>query len=289
MIKTALRHIKRSPYQSMAAILMMSLTFFIIGVFSVTAIGMEFVLRYLETKPQITAFLKDDIKNQQIELLKGKLESTGKVKKIKYISKEEALSIYKSEFKDTPLLLEMVSAKILPASLEISAVNLAGLPGIAEVLKNDPIVEDLIFQKDVVSLLSSWVTSLRKAGLFLVAFLTAISVLMVLIVVGMKISSKRDEIEIMGLIGATSGYIRIPFIIEGMIYGITSGLVAWLATYILLLYSTPFLVSFLAGIPLFPIPWQFILTLLGGLLLLGMTIGGAGSFVATKHFLKLKR
>jgi cell division protein FtsX len=133
------------------------------------------------------------------------------------------------------------------------------------------------------------VTSLRKAGLFLVAFLTAISVLMVLIVVGMKISSKRDEIEIMGLIGATSGYIRIPFIIEGMIYGITSGLVAWLATYILLLYSTPFLVSFLAGIPLFPIPWQFILTLLGGLLLLGMTIGGAGSFVATKHFLKLKR
>jgi cell division transport system permease protein len=289
MIKTALQHIKRSPYQSMAAILMMSLTFFIIGVFSVTAIGMEFILRYLETKPQITAFLKDDIKNQQIELLKGKLESTGKVKKIKYISKEEALSIYKSEFKDTPLLLEMVSAKILPASLEISAVNLAGLPGIAEVLKNDPIVEDLIFQKDVVSLLSSWVTSLRKAGLFLVAFLTAISVLMVLIVVGMKISSKRDEIEIMGLIGATSGYIRIPFIIEGMIYGITSGLVAWLATYILLLYSTPFLVSFLAGIPLFPIPWQFILTLLGGLLLLGMTIGGAGSFVATKHFLKLKR
>jgi cell division transport system permease protein len=289
MIKTALQHIKRSPYQSMAAILMMSLTFFIIGVFSVTAIGMEFILRYLETKPQITAFLKDDIKNQQIELLKGKLESTGKVKKIKYISKEEALSIYKSEFKDTPLLLEMVSAKILPASLEISAVNLAGLPGIAEVLKNDPIVEDLIFQKDVVSLLSSWVTSLRKAGLFLVAFLTAISVLMVLIVVGMKISSKREEIEIMGLIGATSGYIRIPFIIEGMIYGITSGLVAWLATYILLLYSTPFLVSFLAGIPLFPIPWQFILTLLGGLLLLGMTIGGAGSFVATKHFLKLKR
>lgn len=289
MIKTALQHIKRSPYQSMAAILMMSLTFFILGVFSVTAIGMEFVLRYLETKPQITAFLKDDIKNQQIELLKGKLESTEKVKKIKYISKEEALSIYKNEFKDTPLLLEMVTAKILPASLEISAVNLAGLPGIAEVLKNDPIVEDLIFQKDIVSVLSSWMASLRKAGLFLVAFLVTLSVLTVLIVVGMKISSKKEEIEIMGLIGATSGYIRMPFIVEGMIYGITSGLIAWLATYILLLYATPFLVSFLAGIPLFPIPRQFILALLGGLLLLGITIGTTGSFVATKHFLKLKR
>lgn len=289
MIKTALQNIKRSPYQSMAAILTMTLTFFIIGVFSVTAIGAEVVLRFLETKPQITAFLKDESKNQQIELLKGKLESTGKVKKIKFVSKDEALSVYKSEFKDTPLLLEMVTAKILPASLEISAVNLAGLPQIAEVLKNDSIVEDLIFQKDIVSVLASWINSLRKAGIFLITFLIVHSVLMVLIMVGLKISSKKEEIEIIGLVGATPNYIRMPFVIEGMIYGLISGLIASLATYILILYSTPFLVNFLAGMPLFPVPWQFVLTMLAGLSFLGILVGGIGSFLATKRFLKLKK
>lgn len=289
MFKTAIQHIKRAPFQALAAILITSLTFFIIGSFVVLAAGSEAVLRFLETRPQVTAFLKDDIKPQQIELLKTKLEATGKVKKTKYVSKEEALAIYRQENKDNPLLLEMVTAKILPASLEISATSLSFLPELAKILKDDSIVEEVLFQEDVVSTLSSWIGSLRKAGAFLIAFLSLISVITVLIVIGMKISSRKEEIEILGLLGATKWYIRLPFIIEGIIYGIASAVISWGAAYLLLLYSTPFLVSFLAGIPLFPVPVIFMLEILGGLLVLGVVVGGIGSFFAVRHFLKSSR
>jgi len=286
MFKTAIQHIKRAPFQALAAILIMSLTFFIIGSFVILAAGSEAVLRFLESRPQVTAFLKDDIKPQQVELLKSKLEATGQVKKTKYVSKEEALAIYRQENKDNPLLLEMVTAKILPASLEISATSLSFLPEIAKILKDDPIVEEVLFQEDVVSTLSSWITSLRKTGILLITFLSLISVITVLIVIGMKISSRKEEIEILGLLGATKWYIRLPFIIEGMIYGIVSAVIAWGAAYLLLLYSTPFLVSFLTGIPLFPVPVTFMLKIAGGLLALGVVVGGIGSFFAVRHFFK---
>jgi len=286
MFKTAIQHIKRAPFQALAAILIMSLIFFIIGSFVLLAAGSEKVLRYLETRPQVTAFLKDDIKPQQIELLKSKLETTGKVQKIKYVSKEEALAIYREENKDNPLLLEMVTAKILPASLEISAVNLSSLPELAKLLKEEPIVEEVLFQEDVISTLSSWVVSLRKAGIFLVLFLSLISIVTILIVIGMKISSRREEIVILELLGATKSYIRFPFIIEGMIYGILSALISWGLVYISLLYATPFLVNFLAGIPIFPISIIFMLEILGGLILLGILVGGTGSFYAVRRFFK---
>jgi len=286
MFKTAWQYIKRSPYQSAAAILIMTLAFFIIGVFMVVAVGGETILRFLETRPQITAFLKEEVKPQQVELLKSKLETTGKILKVRFVSKEEALNIYKEENKNNPLLLEMVTAKILPASLEVSAINLAALPEIAKTLKAEPIVEEVIFQEDVVSVLSNWLQTLRLAGAFLVGFLILISVLTVLIVIGMKISAKKEEIEILALVGANKWYIRWPFIIEGVIYGLASGFISWLSSYLLLLYSTPFLVAFLAGIPLFPVAWQFIISLLAGLLLLGLLVGGMGSFMATKRFLK---
>lgn len=289
MFKSAIQHIKRSPFQSLAAILIMTMTFFIIAVLAMIAAGSEAVLRYLETRPQVTAFLKDEIKPQEIELLKTELEATGKVKKIKYISKEEALAIYKKEIKDNPLLLEMVTAKILPASLEVSATSLSFLPEIAKMLKDNPNVEEVLFQEDVVSVLSSWTDSLRKAGAYLILFLTLVSLLTVIIVIGMKVSLKKEEIEILNLVGVDRWYIRLPFVIEGVIYGIASAFIAWGASYILLLYSTPFLVSFLAGIPIFPIPWQFLMGTLGGLLGLGILVGGIGSFFAVKRFLKFKR
>lgn len=286
MFKTAIQHIKRAPFQAIAAITMTSLVFFIICCFILVATGSEVVLRHLESRPQVTAFLKDEIKPQQVELLKAKLEGTEKIKKIKYISKEEALEIYRQENKDNPLLLEMVTAKILPASLEISARSLSFLPDIAEILKNDPIVEEVLFQEDIISTLSSWISSLRKTGLFLTTFLILVAIATVLIVIGTKISSRKTEIEILGLLGATKWYICLPFIIEGIIYGVVSAFLSWGISYILLLYATPFLVNFLAGIPIFPVPFWFMSMVLGILVFFGFIIGILGSWIALKRFFR---
>ena len=286
LLRTTWTHIRRSPYQSLVAILIMSLTFFIISVFVLLISGSQVILNYFETRPQVTAFFEDQVAPDQIDLLKAKLMETEKIKEIKYVSKEEALAIYREQNKDDPLLLEMVTANILPASLEVSTINISYLGEIAEILRQEEGVEEVIFQEDVVKSLHNWTTNLRLVGLGIASVFSLTALLTILIVISMKVALRKDEIEIMGLIGASRGFIRAPFVIEGIFYGIFGVVIAWGASYLLLLYATPFLVDFLTGIPILPVSALFMLTVLGGELVLGIIIGTLGSLIAVKRYLK---
>lgn len=286
VLKTAWHYIRRSPYQALAAIAIMTLTLFVIAVFVLVAAGSDKILKHFEAKPQVIAFFEDEVSKEEVDSLTLRLLATGKVASAKYISKEEALAIYKEQNKDDPLLLEMVSAEILPASLEISAKEIIYLKEIAALLENEAGVEEVDFQEDVVRVLQNIVQSLRRVGLVLISFLVLVSFLVVLVIVSMKASIRRREVKIMKLIGATGWYIRAPFLAEGIIYGLASGFLAWGATYTSLLYATPFLVSFLAEVPLLPIPLSFMLLLLGGLILGGLAIGSLGSLIAVRRFLR---
>jgi len=284
--QTAWQHIRRSPYQAMSIVLIMTLTFTTGALFAFLIFGSQAILSWFETRPQVTGFFKEGTKIEQIQSLQDGLNKTGKIAQIKYISKDEALAIYREQNKNDPLLLEMVTANILPASLEVSTTNLSNLEEIAGIMKNDPQIEEVIFQKDVVSSLSSWTNALRKIGLGLIIVLSVISLSVILVNIGMKIALKKEEIEILKLIGASSGYIRTPFILEGIFYGMFGAIIASLINYLVLLYSTPFLVTFLSGIPIFPINPVFLITLFSSLILGGIVIGAFGSYIATKRYLR---
>lgn len=284
--RTTWTHMRRSPYQSLAAVLIMFLTFFICTVFILTAGGFQIVLRYFETRPQVTAFLKDEITSSQVDVLQAELAQTKKVKEIKYISKEEALAIYKEQNKNDPLLLEMVTASILPASLEVSTNDLNNLNDIAQILRNKPTVEEVVFQEDVVKALQQWTINIRRIGIGLMATFGFVSLLVILVIIGMKITLRRDEIEILQLLGASPWYIRSPFIFEGIFYGAVGAFTAWGISYLLLLYSTSFIVNFFQGINLLPVSYLFMLTLLGIEILSGVIIGSLGSLLAVKRYLK---
>jgi len=289
MFKTLKQHIFRSPYQSLSAVLVVSLSLFLISIFFLIGLGSQVVLRHFESRPQITAFLKDEIKLQEIDLLKAELTATGKVKKIDYVSKEDALKIYREEFKDNPLLLEMVTSKILPASLEISTISLDSLKEIAESLKEEKMVEDVIYQEDVISAFGNWVRTVRKIGLAVAIFLLVISVLTILVILGMKISQRKEEIEILKLLGSSPFYITFPLYLEGIVYGLFAAFISWALSNLLILYATPFLLKFLVDIPLVPLSIVFTLEFLGGLLVLGVIVGFLGSFLAVLRFVRSVR
>jgi len=284
--KTAWTHIRRSPYQALAAIAIMTLTFFVISLAVLGAAGFQSVLRWFETRPQATAFFKDEVTMEEVDILKAKLNETGKVKEIKYVSKEEALAIYREQNKDDPLLLEMVTAKILPASLEIAPTDISYLSEIVQILKQHPGVEEVIFQEDVVKTLEVWIDTLRMIGIALICFLVGVSFLIILVIIGMKVAIRKDEIEILRLLGASTWYVRAPFVLEGIFYGLIGALFAWTIAYLVLLYSTPFLVEFLAEINILPVPILFMLTLLGAEVISGILIGILSSFLAVKRYLK---
>lgn len=286
-LKTALQHIRRSPYQALAVISVMSLTFFVAALVFLLGLGSSIILKYFESRPQITAFFKDEKTQKEIEELKVKLMATDKVSSIRYVSKEEALEIYKEQNKNDPLLLEMVTADILPSSIEVAAIDAKDLSTLAEILKKEPGVEDVAYQKDVVENLISWTSAIKTIGIILFIFLAFVSLLIILTVTGIRIALRKEEIEILRLVGASSWYIRSPFLLEGMIYGILGGAVGWLSTYILLLYSAPFLTSLLSGLPIgLPPPFLFMLLFLSGLLICGGLLGAVGSYLAVRRYLK---
>jgi len=285
-IKTTWTNIRRSPYQAFAAILIMMLTFLVISFFTFLIGGSSKIVNYFESKPQVTAFFKNEAKQSDINTLENDLQSTGKIASVKYVSKDEALKIYREQNKNDPLLLDLVTADILPASLEISSLKIEDLSSISDTLKNSPIVQEVVFQKDVVSTLTAWTSALRKIGTALIIVLSLVSMFIMVTIIGIKISQKKDDIEIMRLIGATNWYIRWPFIFEGMFYGAIGAFLGWLISSLALWYATPFLSSFLRGIPILPVSPLVILELLAIELILAAFLGAFSSFLAVLRYLK---
>lgn len=280
----SLKHIRRSPYQSLVAVFMSTITFFIVSIFALVVLGAHNMLGYFESRPQVTAFFKDDTPATEIDSLKSDINQTVIVEDLKYISKEDALEIYKKQNTDNPLLLEMVTADILPASLEVSAKNVNDLEKIATIMQKSTVVEEVVYQKDVIDTLRKWVGGVRVAGMVLSGLLIIASLTTIIVILGIKFTSRKAEIKTLSLLGATSWYIRGPFVIEGILYAVMGAIIGWGVAYLALLYLTPNIVSFLQDIVLLPVPTWVMLSMLGGEIILAMIIGALASLIATRRY-----
>ena len=284
-LKSTWKHIRRSPYQSLAAVCMLFLTFLAISVFAFIVFGSSVVISYFESKPQVTAFFTEEAQQEEIAALQSKLEQTEKIASSKFVSKQEALKIYKEQNKDDPLLLELVTEDILPASLEISTYQVTDLNMVSDTLKETPIVSEVVYQRDIVATLTKWTNAIRLIGIILITILALVSIFIMMTVIGFKVSQKRDEIEIMKLLSATNWYIRWPFVVECIFYGVTGAFFGWLVASAGLLAATPYLHSFLKGIPLLPISPVFLLGVLAGELLIAGILGFLASVLAVRRYL----
>ncbi|NCN06572.1 MAG: FtsX-like permease family protein [Candidatus Pacebacteria bacterium] len=280
----ALTTMRRTPYQSLAALLMVSVTFFVAYRLSFILSGAHLVLSHFETSPQVIAFFKLDTDKPAMESLAASLSKTTSVSEVRLITQDQALKDYAKEYDDSPLLLELVTADILPASIEVSATSVDTLTTVAENLRKEQIIDDVVFQQDIVEQLSSWTQALRIAGLVDVGILSIASFLTISIIITLKAANKKYSVTIMRLIGASNWYINKPFIVEGILYGVLGALLGWIAITAILLYLTPTLSSFFSGILEFPVPLEFLLMQLGVGLLVGAILGGLASFLATNRF-----
>ena len=162
--------------------------------------------------------------------------SSGKVLNIKYLSKNDAFNIYKQLNKDNPLLLEMVSADILPPSLEIYAKKPIFLPEIAEYLKKQGDIEEVQYEKDIIDKLLVLTNTIRMSALIFFSYLILMSIVVLTTMILFKIALKESEITLLKLIGATNFYIRKPYILESLFLGITASTLSF--SIFLLLFST---------------------------------------------------
>lgn len=298
-MNTALKNIRRSPYQAFAAIFVVSITLFIVGVFSLVTFASHSILLNFETKPQIIAYLQDGHTTDQVASLISSLTTNSGVKKAVYVSKQEALELYKKSVGNDPVLLGtvtdwgIVTAEILPASIEITATTPEAFKSIAGILEKSDIVsatpqgkKEIDYPEDIISELTKWTNAVRMAGLVLVIALSFVCVLTIMIIISMKITSRRMEISTMKLLGAKNFFIIKPYLQESMLYGLTGAFFGWIMSLIALLYSTPFLAPRLNGVISFPIKYEIYLILLGILLSIGLFISFFSSLFATARFVK---
>lgn len=260
-IKTAFDYIRRTPFQALASISVLFITFFVATLLGVIVYSSSRVLNYFETRPQIIAFLKSETSKESISTLQKKLSSDERVKDINFVSKEQALEIYKKATSDNPLLGELVNPSVFPSSIEFSVTNLSFANEVINEIKKEEIVESVGFTASlgsesnlngVVDKLRSISHFIKISGIVFVSSLVITSFLVLLVVISMRITTRRDEIEILELIGATSGFIRAPILIEAFIYVLIGVSLGWLTSSLMILYATPQVISFFGEIPVLP-------------------------------------
>lgn len=293
-----LTSVRRTPYQSSAAFLVLFFTLFLATALFMSLSFFYGLLGYVETRPQVNAYFQAKTPPEDIFKIRDELTNSGKVLSIKYISKEDAFKIYKELNKDNPLLLEMVSSDIFPPSLEVYAKKPTFLPEIVDYLKKQTSIDEVYFQKDIVDRLLTLTNILRKITIVFFSFLILMSTIVLTTTTLFKIALKKDEIELLKLLGASNFYIKKPFFLEGIFFGLIASLTSFLVLAAIIFYFKPFLTSYLSGITnltinlnfmqiiVWPINMNFLLITFIISSFFGMVIAIIANLLATEKYLK---
>ena len=280
-LKNLFANIKREKLMALTNITVMTITFLILGVFISLVFLTQTAIKHLEEQAQVTIFFKDDFSEQNILSMKQKVESDKRVAAVNYVSKNDALKIFMEINKSEPILLESISANILPASLEIKAKNISTLKNLAEEYSKTDGVEEIKYFKDVIDKFSYMTKIIYVAGSSLLAVFLIVSFSVILITIRLTIQSKGTELEILKLVGATDSYVKTPLIYQGVFFGLISAVIS--SSFLFLLF---FILQF-SGVlsPTAPSFLVFPLLLTVILTLAGFALGYLGSITAVKKYL----
>lgn len=296
--KTGLHNFVRNAWLSTAATAVMTVTLALVAVSYIANAALTSTIRGVVQKIDISVFLKDSDTPDQITALKAKLEQADNVQAVKFITKADALTEYRRQNASNPKLLEAVTAtdNPLPASLQIKAKDPNKLGPITDVVDR-PENKTLLAERDPVSYSGDRKATIDKivqtsnffkaTGLVASIIFIIISTLIIFNTIRMAIFTRREEIEIMRLVGATNWFIRGPFIFEATLYGIIAAVIALVFVYAVVLSGAPKLGSYVDIRSV--IDYMQSHAILVGLveLGLGIAIGAGSSLVALKRYLKL--
>ncbi len=286
-ISQALKSIRRSPYQALAAIIVLTLTFFVGYCLTLFLLGSAKVLQYFESRPEVTGFFVQDTTEETLNTNADRLRQEEYVVNVRIITQEEALDIYREQTASDPLLQELVTADILPPSLEVSTQTIDDLSRVAELMQSMDGIDEVVYQQDVIDSLRNWTSSLRQIGIGVLAVFTVASLLVVILITSIRIASKKYEIRVMRLVGATKWYVMQPFLVEGMLYGVIGAVIAWAVVYLTLLYSSPAIQAFFGDIQLIPVPPEITFGLLGGGVAIALLLGLFASVISTRRLFRV--
>jgi cell division transport system permease protein len=296
VVKFSFQDFFRNFWLSIVTLTILVLSLFTVNMLIIFNLITETAINSIEDKVDINVYFKPDIKEDQVQNVQKYLQTLAQVKQVDYISQDQALENFKAKHQDNPKILqslEEIDNNPLGASLVIKANSSADYPVILDTLQT-PQYDNLIESKNfddhkVVIERINGITSKVSKGVILIALIFAlISILIIFNAIRMAIYTHRDEIIAMKLIGATNWFVEVPFLLQGVIFGVLSVLITILILYPLLGFLRPYLQLILEGDFNIVNYFNQHFLLIFGLEFLGaVLLNLISSYVAVKRYLKV--
>jgi cell division transport system permease protein len=284
-LREAFRNMRINALMSATAATTTAVCVLILGVGLLVSAHVEGVIRQVGQDVAITAFIPEDASRERVEEIQRTVAGYPEVRESTYVSKEQALGRFKEMMKDQPEIYEGLGSDVLPASLEIQLNDPRDSEAVASRLRSEGF-EELSYPQQTIDRLNQVtgyvVWALRGATvLFLVA-----SVLLISNAIRLSIFARRKEIEVMKLVGASDGFVRWPFVLEGLVQGLIG---AVLAALLVVLANNLFVGWAQDALPFVPVSAEVVNTVLvlGLLVAVGAAIGILGSVVSVRRFLRV--
>lgn len=303
IVRTGLLNFVRNAWLAVAAIAIMTVTLTII-LFSIVANAtFANTIAEINDKIDISVYLKDSVTERQREQLMSELRRQPNVRDVAYVSKEDALEKYRTDNANKQSLLQAISetGNPLPASISIDPVDPTQIQSIKSFLDKpenkslqDPQAGTSYSgeRKIAIDNISHATRILQRVGVVAVLLFAVISVLIIFNTIQMAIFNRRDELTIMRLLGATTWYIRGPFVVESVLHGVIAAILS--ITIIHAVFVTAASALKASSLGLLDISYsshyfgQNFLKLLTMQLTIGIVIGAVSSIIATRRYLKFK-
>ncbi len=284
----------RNGFVSLAAIFIMMITLFVIAVLMISGAALQATLQELVGKVDVNVYFTTEASEEQALAIKADLERLPEVAGVEYTSREQALAEFRERHANeqtTIQALDQLAGNPLGASLAIRAKDTSQYAAIAEFLDvrgaETGVISKVNFyqNKTAIDRLSSIIETSRKVSIVAALFLAGASVLIAFNTIRLAIYTSRDEIGVMNLVGAAHWYVRGPFVVAGILYGLISGVVVMLTLYPVAIWLGPPSQAFFGSFNVFDyyvenFPFLFF-TIVGT----GVLLGALSSFLAVRRYL----
>lgn len=296
--QSGLKGFFRNAFVSFATMLVMTVTLFVIGALLFMSAALNTVLADIQDKVDINAYFLTSAGEEKILAIKSAIEQLPEVASVTYVSREEALARFRERHQNDQLTLqalEELEENPLGASLAIKAKEASQYEAVAKFLESNTAVGDGEAQiiekinyyqnKEVIERLNNIITGAERAGVIFGILLIIASIMIAFNTIRLAIYTSKDEIEIMQLVGANYWFVRGPFIIEGALYGLVSGLLVMVVFYPLSIYLAPISEGFFGSFN----TYNFYINNFGMLVQYvigsGVVLGAVSSFFAVRRYL----
>lgn len=289
LLRETTSNLGRNITITVASILTVTVSLALVGASLMLRSGVENATRRWQGGIEFVIFLRTDATQQQIDSIADGLDQSPEVERVVFVNQQEAYAEFKTLFADSPELIDSITADDLPPSFRVEPVNkdVDAVESLGSTFEKRSGVDQVVFASKTIRLIQQ-LSSRLTVGIFIIAaVLLGAAALLILNTIRMAMFARRREIEVMKLVGATNWFIRVPFMLEGLVQGLIGALLAIGA----LAAFRPFFQKWLPSAEDIPLVGGFqvssaemtvIFVVLG---IVGVAIGVIGAGIAVSRFL----